>query len=544
MAITLRNNKGAALTYEELDINFHEYFYSASVSSDGKQLSLHYTGSALKSAGATNIALNTYTGSVQVAGSVNQFQYNLDGTNFAGASGLVYDSSKNGVGIGTTSLLSGEKFRVEGGNVVLDDSTLYIAQGALSSSISYGGTTRDMTIRNWHVDNNSDIIFFAGGKERMRIKGDGTITQNGANANLGTNVLSGSIIFGKSHEDTHRTKLMTWDAANPRIESNTTYNLLRGNERGVILEGAQTAQVIVGLQSSTGNEGFNIISAPPTSSNEPTYNRLVAHFGADGNVGIGTSTTPSGYQFTVSGSISGSAGMYIAGNTVVSGSLTSRSNLFVDQATTLSGSLTVNTIDAASSATNYNFLVQQSNKVVKQVNAAPIPQGRIIMWSGAVDSLPSGWNLCDGGTYNSVATPDLRNKFIVGNNSTSGTPKSTVSGSAVASGGSATHNHSGTAGNTTLTTNQIPSHGHTYKDSYFIEIHNPGVGAGGAIGGVDYVGPTKYKGSGDSDNDNTRVYWRNGTSNNTGGGNAHNHSISADYNLPPYYALAFIMYTG
>ena len=43
MAITLRKNKGSALSYEELDINFHEYFYSASVSSDSKQLTLHYT---------------------------------------------------------------------------------------------------------------------------------------------------------------------------------------------------------------------------------------------------------------------------------------------------------------------------------------------------------------------------------------------------------------------------------------------------------------------------------------------------------------------
>ena len=541
MAITLRNIKGAALTYEELDLNFHEYFYSASVSSDGKQLSLHYTGSSMKSAGATNIALNTYTGSVQVAGQPNQFQYNLDGVNFAGAAGLVYDSSKNGVAIGADGLLSGEKFRVEGGDVVLDDSTLYIAQGALSSSISYGGTTRDMTIRNWHVDNNSDIIFFAGGKERMRIKGDGTITQNGANASLGTNVLSGSIIFGKSHDDTHRTKLMTWDAANPRIESNTTYNLLRGNERGVILEGAQTAQVIVGLQSSTGNEGFNIISAPPTSSNEPTYNRLVAHFGADGNVGIGTSTTPSGYQFTVSGSISGSAGMYIAGNTVVSGSLTSRSNLFVDQATTLSGSLTVNTIDAASDASNYNFLVQQSNKVVKQVNAAPIPVGGIIMWSGTIASIPSGWKLCNG----SNGTPDLRDKFVVGAHSDlSGTTKSNVEGSYNQSGGDISHNHGGNTSTHTLTAGQIPSHTHTYKDSYFIEVHNPGVGAGGAIGGVDYVGPTKYKGSGDSDNDNTRVYWRNGTTNSTGTGGGHSHPMPTDNHVPPYFALAYIMYTG
>lgn len=543
MAITLRNNKGASLTYEELDLNFHNFFYSASVSSDSKQLTLHYTGSALQSAGGVNIALNTYTGSSEVAGNVNEFQYNLDGTNFAGASGLVYDSAVNGVGIGTTSLNTGEKFRVEGGNVVLEDSSLYISQGSLSGSISYGGTTRDMSIRNWHVDNNSDIIFFAGGEERFRIKGDGTLTQNGADSSLGSNVLSGSIIFGKTLEDTYRSKLMTWDSANLRIENNNTYNLLRGNERGIILEGPQTGQVVVGIQSTSGNEGFSIISAPPTSSDEPTYNKLVANFAANGSVGIGTSDTPTGYLLTVSGSISGSAGMYIAGNTVVSGSLTSRSNLFVDQATTLSGSVTLNTIDAASSATNYNFLVQQSNKVVKQVNAAPIPVGGIIMWSGTIATIPSGWALCNG----SNGTPDLRNKFIVGAHSDlSGTAKSNIEGASDfnQTGGDISHNHGGNTGNHTLNSSQIPSHYHNYKDSYYIEFNNPGVGAGGAIGGVDYVGPTAYRGSGDSDGDNKYVYYRNMTTNSTGGQTGHNHSISTDNHLPPYFALAYIMYTG
>ena len=545
MAITLRNNKGASLTYEELDLNFHNFFYSASVSSDSKQLTLHYTGSALQSAGGVNIALNTYTGSSEVAGNVNEFQYNLDGTNFAGASGLVYDSAVNGVGIGTTSLNTGEKFRVEGGNVVLEDSSLYISQGSLSGSISYGGTTRDMSIRNWHVDNNSDIIFFAGGEERFRIKGDGTLTQNGADSSLGSNVLSGSIIFGKTHEDTYRSKLMTWDSANLRIENNNTYNLLRGNERGIILEGPQTGQVVVGVQSTSGNEGFSIISAPPTSSDEPTYNKLVANFAANGSVGIGTSDTPTGYLLTVSGSISGSAGMYIAGNTVVSGSLTSRSNLFVDQATTLSGSVTLNTVDNAASATNYNFLVRETNgNVAKQVNAAPIPVGGIIMWSGAVQSLPAGWNLCNGQTHNSITTPDLRNKFIVGSNNTTGTPTTTITGTPAATGGTTQHHHGGSTQPHTLTTTEMPQHTHTYKDSYYIEVNNPGVGAGGAINGVDYVGPTAYKGSGDSDGDNRYVYYRNGTTIAKGNSGGHDHDITSSQHIPPYFALAYIMYTG
>jgi hypothetical protein len=39
-----------------------------------------------------------------------------------------------------------------------------------------------------------------------------------------------------------------------------------------------------------------------------------------------------------------------------------------------------------------------------------IPSGGIIMWSGSIASIPSGWYLCDG--LNS--TPDLRDRFVVG----------------------------------------------------------------------------------------------------------------------------------
>ena len=545
MAITLRTNKGSALSYEDMDINFSSLFYSASVSANLKTLTLHYTGSSVQSAGGIDIALNTYTGSSEVAGNVNQFQYNLDGTNFAGASGLIYDSAKNGVAIGTSSLETGEKLRVEGGSVILDDSTFYIAQGAASASFAYGGTTKDFTVQNTFADDNADIIFKTKGAEVLRLKGDGSITHKGSSNSLGDFVVSGSFIFGKTHEDTYRSKLFTWDSGDPRVESNTGNNLLVGNERGIILEGPQTGHVIMGIQSTTGNEAFAIISAPPTSSNEPTYNKLVANFAADGKVGIGTSSGPAGYTLSVVGSISGSNGLNLAGNAVITGSITTNANLIVSQSTELSGSLTLKTVANAASATNYNYLVRETNgSVTKQVNAAPIPQGGIIMWSGAVQSLPTGWNLCDGGTYNSVVTPDLKNKFIVGSNNTTGTPTTTVSGSAVSTGGDIAHSHGDNTDNHTLTTGDIPAHNHSYKDSYYIEINNPGIGAGGAIDGVDYLGGTRYKGSGDSDGDNKYVYWRDSVTNLQGSGQGHNHGINSDFHLPPYFALAYIMYTG
>ena len=47
-------------------------------------------------------------------------------------------------------------------------------------------------------------------------------------------------------------------------------------------------------------------------------------------------------------------------------------------------------------------------EVYTDVSAAP--RGLIAMWSGAVDTVPQGWALCDGNS----GTPDLRDKFVVG----------------------------------------------------------------------------------------------------------------------------------
>ena len=45
MAITFRANKGQPLTYSEMDQNFGSFLYSSSLSGNGQQLNLHYTGS-------------------------------------------------------------------------------------------------------------------------------------------------------------------------------------------------------------------------------------------------------------------------------------------------------------------------------------------------------------------------------------------------------------------------------------------------------------------------------------------------------------------
>lgn len=75
-----------------------------------------------------------------------------------------------------------------------------------------------------------------------------------------------------------------------------------------------------------------------------------------------------------------------------------------------------------------------------------IPSGVIVMWSGSIASIPAGWYLCDGNN----STPDLRNKFIIAANADdSGTAKTAVTGSATQTGGNKdlivpAHTHTGT----------------------------------------------------------------------------------------------------
>ena len=42
--------------------------------------------------------------------------------------------------------------------------------------------------------------------------------------------------------------------------------------------------------------------------------------------------------------------------------------------------------------------------------ANPVPSGGIIMWSGSIGAIPTGYYLCDGQN----GTPDLRDRFVVG----------------------------------------------------------------------------------------------------------------------------------
>jgi hypothetical protein len=149
------------------------------------------------------------------------------------------------------------------------------------------------------------------------------------------------------------------------------------------------------------------------------------------------------------------------------------------------------------------------------------PAGIIAMWSGLIVNIPAGWNLCNG----SNGTPDLRNRFIIGATLDDTTAKTSVTGSNTQTGGTkdavvVSHNHSG---GTTSTASLTGS---------FTNSSNSGYAVTGVFSTLNTFG-----GNGGEPQTNRTV----------GFDASHSHTIAAEgvsgtnQNLPPYYALAFIM---
>lgn len=169
------------------------------------------------------------------------------------------------------------------------------------------------------------------------------------------------------------------------------------------------------------------------------------------------------------------------------------------------------TLDVTVSAAIPGTIVAFAGTFGGEGNRHPIPLG---------GSEPdTGWVLCDGGSDGKGGTvPDLRGRMIMG---VSDTYK------AGSTGGSEKHSHSlsGTVGETTLSTEQMPAHGHSY--TFRASSRDCGYASG------------------------SPMFWQNTATANTGnagGSQSHTHTLDgtsgeAD-SLPPYYALAYIMRTS
>lgn len=145
------------------------------------------------------------------------------------------------------------------------------------------------------------------------------------------------------------------------------------------------------------------------------------------------------------------------------------------------------------------------------VLANSVPSGMIAMWSGSVATIPSGWYLCNG----SNGTPDLRDRFVVGAGSTY---------SVDATGGSANA--------------IVVSHTHTATSVVTDPGHIHAVGTYGSVGsGINGSTFTTPNITGIQNIPSAVTGITVSTTNASAG------SSGTNANLPPYYALCYIMKT-
>lgn len=166
----------------------------------------------------------------------------------------------------------------------------------------------------------------------------------------------------------------------------------------------------------------------------------------------------------------------------------------------------------------YKFILKDSSDVTIQTYdnlygiigaappaATPIPAGGIFLWSGSIGSIPAGYVLCNG----SNGTPDLRDRFVVGAGSTYAVDATGGSANAIV----VSHTHTATVTD--------PGHNHSVQT---LAIQSSAAGA---------EVTTQFSGANLTGSNTTGITVTNASSG-TSGTNA---------NLPPYYALCYIMKT-
>jgi microcystin-dependent protein len=222
-----------------------------------------------------------------------------------------------------------------------------------------------------------------------------------------------------------------------------------------------------------------------------------------------------------------------------------------------------------SPGTSGNILTSNGTAWTSSTPAPTFVAGMIMLWSGSIASVPSGWALCDG----TNGTPNLRDRFVVGAgttyavNATGGAstvtlaetnlPSHTHSISATGTSGSSsvdhTHTFSGTTASAGSHTHSITDPGHSHAlDNLVKAVNNSQIGRSDASQSTTITSTSSattgisinsagshdhtYSGTTSSPTSTSHTHSLSvtGTSGATGSGT----SFSI---LNPYYALAYIM---
>ena len=291
-------------------------------------------------------------------------------------------------------------------------------------------------------------------------------------------------------------------------------NYTMSNFNGVVDEARNQVLVVTGTNTATRNLIAPLVEKTYLVKNSTTGGQSIQIIGSSG-LGV---TIPNGITTYVYcdgtnfyNALSGSVGNFtvngnlaVTGTTSLTGALSGSTATFSGAISSVSPTFTgTPTAPTASIGTNTTQIATTAFTL-----ANGLPSGCIVLWSGSIGSIPSGWLLCNG----SSGTPDLRDRFVVGAGSTY---------AVAATGGTAdavvvSHTHTAS----TIATDS----GHTHSSN--ANGAPNGGGAGSAM-----------TNSGNSPGYATTT----GNANITASTTVNSAGVSGtNQNLPPYYALAYI----
>lgn len=382
----------------------------------------------------------------------------------------------------------------------------------------------------------------------LKIELIGTGEQSGTwgtttNTNLGTaleEAITGSVDVSFSSADV---TLTLTDTNTSQAARNLRLNLtgVSGGTRELIVPAIEKVYIInngladtVTVKNSTGtgitvpasktmylyNDSNNVVDAITHLSSLTLDTALPVGSGGTGadtatdartNLGLGSMAVQNATAINVSGGTLG-------GSTIIntSGTATFTGATSITSTATVSGTLNVTgnlQLDGAVGSSGQVLVSQGSGST--PIWGSGFPSGGIIMWSGSIVSIPSGWYLCDG----TNGTPNLKDRMVIGAGNLYAVDATGGSKDAIV----VSHTHTGSAVAVADHQHEVFGFWHWVDES--IEIM------------ATRLKPTSQAGSSRDDDQPS------------GAAGGHSHSISIDSagssgtnaNLPPYYALAFIM---
>ena len=475
--------------------------------------------------GGTNISSLYVTGNLRIGGQLK------DGDNAFGSSGQVLSSDGTDTRwVNAGSLTAGAASEV-GITAVNDNSSHFLA--FLDSS---SGNDNIKVDTNLTYNPSTNLLSLGGISFSGTISGGTSVSATNISGNLSgtlqtaaqTNITSVGTLTG-----------LTVDG-NLILDSTSNYLHIKGALYDKDGQSGSNGQVLVSTGSQVDWQNPNTLTAS---------NSL--------KITITESDTNTAFPITFSAA-PGQSG----GNTLLS------DNQFTYNAS--SNTVTAGTFSGSgASLTSLNASNLQSGTVAdaRLTNTSLFVTGMIMLWYGSVASIPSGWVLCDGNN----GTPNLTSKFVVGAgsgygvNDTGGSADATlvshshtINNHTHSFSGSDSHSH--TINNHTHTfsaTTGSDSHSHSYSSANHPSSSGPEQDQSGGPENRTQFNVGKTTGS---DSHSHSVSGTTGNPSNTGtnsqtvsiSGNTGNPSntgtnsqgsSATNKNLPPYYALCYIMKT-